>query len=96
MNSISCSELKQKLHNKEDILLVDVREEYERDAFNIGGIHIPLSQITKNIHQIPINKTAVFYCKKGVRSVIAIQKIQEKIHNKLLFNLQGGLDAWEK
>lgn len=96
MNSISCSQLKQKLINKEDILLIDVREDAERVAFNIGGIHIPLSKILKEAHQIPTNKPVIFYCSKGIRSVIAIQKIQNSISNNLLFNLQGGLNAWKK
>lgn len=94
MNSISCSELKNKLTNKEDIFLIDVREDFERTEFNIGGIHIPLTQISKNISSIPSNKPIIIYCKKGIRSVIAIQKIQDKLPSTIFYNLNGGMDAW--
>lgn len=47
MNRISCSELKQELINKEEIILVNIREEYERTAFNVDSLHIPLSEIAK-------------------------------------------------
>jgi rhodanese-related sulfurtransferase len=95
MNSISCSELKDKLRNKEDIFLIDVREDFERNEFNIGGIHIPLTQISKNISSIPSNKPIIIYCKKGIRSVIAIQKIQDKLPSTIFYNLNGGMDAWK-
>lgn len=95
MNSISCSELKDKLRNKEDIFLIDVREDFERNEFNIGGLHIPLSQINKNISSIPSNKPIIIYCKKGIRSVIAIQKIQDKLPSTIFYNLNGGMDAWK-
>ena len=47
MNSIDALTLKQKINNKEDFLLIDVREPAGYEAFNIGGLLIPLNTIFK-------------------------------------------------
>ena len=40
---ITVQELKAKMDNKENFLLIDVREKHEYDEFNIGGKLIPLA-----------------------------------------------------
>ncbi len=71
--------------------LVDVREASEHEAFNIGGILIPLSEILKEKDKLEINKPIVFYCKKGIRSQIAIQKLIRYFPNADFYNLQSGV-----
>lgn len=94
--SITPIELHHKLMQQENLLLIDVREAFEHDEFNIGGTLIPLSEITKHINNISTDKEVIFYCKKGIRSNIAIQRLQEKFPFKNLVNLKGGIDAWKK
>jgi adenylyltransferase/sulfurtransferase len=94
--SITPIELHHKLMQKENLLLIDVREAFEHDEFNIGGTLIPLSEITKHLNNISTDKEVIFYCKKGIRSNIAIQRLQEKFPFKNLVNLKGGIDAWKK
>jgi rhodanese-related sulfurtransferase len=38
----------------------------------------------------------VMYCRKGIRSHIAIQRLQNKIPFENLVNLVGGIDDWKK
>ena len=95
-NSITPIELYHKLLQQENLLLIDVREAFEHDEFNIGGTLIPLSEITKHLNVISTNKEVIFYCKKGIRSSIAIQRLQEKFPFTNLINLKGGIDAWKK
>jgi adenylyltransferase/sulfurtransferase len=52
----------------EQIILVDVREFYEFEDFNIGGINIPLYELTGRITEIPEDKKVIFCCSTGVRS----------------------------
>ena len=95
MNSIqhiTYQQLLQKLDSGEDLLLLDVREDFEREHFNIGGIHIPLAEVLNKAAEIPTNKPVIVYCRKGVRSQIAIQKLQQRFGYKNLINLQGGID----
>ena len=96
MLQISPKELKEKLSAKEDIFLLDVRELYEHEVFNIGGKLIPLADIISNANDIPKNKPVVVYCKMGIRSQIAIQRLQEKFDFTNLINLKGGMERWKK
>lgn len=94
MNSITPKELKQRLANGEKWQLVDVREGWERDAFNIGGLHIALQEIVTRIDEIETDIPVVFYCQKGIRSSLAIQRLMQKRDFINLFNLSGGMAAW--
>lgn len=96
MNQISPAELIQKLSDKEDILLIDVREPEEHKAFNIGGRLIPLPDIMSHANEIPKDKLVVLYCKMGIRSKIAIQRLSDKYGFTNLINLAGGMEAWKK
>ena len=96
MISITVNELQQKLDNKEDIILIDVREPWEHEAFNIGGDLIPMNTIFENIDRISDNKAVVIYCQKGIRSQIVIQRLQQKYNYTNLINLTGGMNAWKK
>ena len=96
MKTITVTGLLQLINNKEDFQLIDTREPYEHEAFNIGGVLMPLSEITKFIDQIEKQKPVVFYCRAGVRSQIAIQRLQEKYPFTNLINLIGGTEAWKK
>jgi len=96
MLSISVNELRNKIDNGEIILLIDVREQWEHEAFNIGGTLISLNIILSNIDKIEKEKPVIIYCEKGIRSQIAIQRLQQKYNYTNLVNLTGGMDAWKK
>jgi len=96
MLSITASALKQKIDNREDFQLIDVREPDEHEEFNISGDLIPLSTVVKHIERIATDKPVIIYCRKGIRSQIAIQRLQEKFPFHNLFNLIGGTEAWRK
>jgi len=96
MKGITSKELQQLIHTKADFQLIDVREQYEHDAFNIGGLLVPLSDITKHLEQIEKEKPVVLYCRKGIRSQVAIQKLEDKFPFTNLYNLIGGTEAWKK
>jgi rhodanese-related sulfurtransferase len=73
---------------------VDIREDWEREAYNIGGVHIPLGDLMARVNELPKDKEVVLYCEKGIRSVLAIQRLESMgFHN--LVNLSGGMKAWK-
>jgi rhodanese-related sulfurtransferase len=96
MNSITATALKEKMDNAEDFQLIDVRELYEHEEFNIGGQLIPLNEIAQQLEKIETEKPVIIYCRKGIRSQIAIQRLQEKFPFSNLINLIGGTEAWKK
>ena len=95
MQQISFFELQQ-LQQSQNILLIDVREKNEHEAFNIGGSLIPLGDIITNAGAIPKNIPVVFYCRKGIRSQIAIQRLEDKFGFTNLINLRGGIGDGNK
>lgn len=96
MKSISVIELREKINNREEIILIDVREPWEHEVFNIGGSLIPLNTLQKNIGDLHHHKSVIFYCQKGIRSQVAIQRLQQKYGYTNLVNLTGGIDAWQR
>jgi rhodanese-related sulfurtransferase len=95
MNGITPIEL-QALLQQRDIFLLDVREPSEHEAFNIGGELIPLDEVMSNAAKIPRDKPVIVYCKKGIRSQFAIQRLQDKFGFTNLVNLTGGMEAWKR
>lgn len=96
IKQLNYKELTTWIKEQVDFELIDVREEKEHRAFNIGGKNIPLSEVLKRQNEIDYTKPVVFYCKRGIRSVIAIQKLSSKVENANFYNLNRGiLDVME-
>lgn len=91
MQQITYSVLQQWQAEQRPHLLIDVRETSEHDAFNIGGQLIPLSQIMRHLSVFQTDLPIVVYCKRGIRSQIAIQRLARKIPSATFYNLQNGI-----
>jgi sulfur-carrier protein adenylyltransferase/sulfurtransferase len=94
IKEISSAELKRKLGDHENIFLIDVREPYEYEDYNIGGELIPLSELESEIEKIPKDKQVILYCKVGTRSRFAAQILQEKYDFKNIVSLAGGIESY--
>jgi rhodanese-related sulfurtransferase len=84
------------LLKQQDVYLLDVREVSEHEVFNIGGELIPLNEVMSNAAKIPKDTPVIVYCKKGIRSQLAIQRLEDKFGFTNLINLKGGIEAWKK
>lgn len=96
MQQISAQQLKEKLAQNGEFFLLDVREDFEHEDFDIGGKLIPLNEVMSKANEIPTDKPVIVYCHRGIRSQIAIQRLEEKFGFTNLINLQGGLEKWEQ
>lgn len=86
-------ELKQRLDNKEDIFVLDVREPHEYQICNIGGYLIPLNDLPKRVSELDSSREMVVHCRSGVRSGKAVEFLQQAGFTKAK-NLAGGILAW--
>lgn len=93
MKEISVQELKEKIDNKEDFQLIDVREDFEYEMSNLGGLLIPLAGVLIESDKIAKDKPVIVHCRSGKRSAIAITQLEQKGFDNL-YNLQGGILAW--
>jgi rhodanese-related sulfurtransferase len=98
MKTINVAELNQKLKNGEKLHLVDVREIFEHDEFNIGGILLPLGEIrmgdTEKIDHLK-DEEVFLYCRSGNRSGQAAL-ILETMGFSNCTNVVGGMLAWQE
>jgi len=95
MQSITATELKQRLDNGEDVQIVDVREANEVAIGRIpNSIHIPLAQVLERMSEIDPSRDTVVHCKMGGRSARAIEALQRAGYAGNLTNLTGGIIAW--
>jgi rhodanese-related sulfurtransferase len=73
--------------------LVDVREQYERDAGHIAGsLHIELQALPAEADTLDRDRPVVFYCRSGSRSALAADAFTAAGFDAR--NLDGGLEAW--
>ena len=95
--TITVQELKQKLDQKEDFLLLDVREPHEYEEFNIGAKLIPLGSIPVAVDDLEDyrEKEIVVHCRSGARSASA-QQFLIGVGFKDVKNLTGGVLAWQE
>jgi len=93
----SISELKSRLENQDDFILLDVRTENEVLVSKIteNFIHIPMNEIPSKLSQINNNKEIIVYCKSGVRSAKVCEYLMKNNYSKV-YNLKGGIIAWAK
>jgi rhodanese-related sulfurtransferase len=76
--------------NPDEICLIDVRETYEFDDYNIGGINIPLYELQESADMIPIDKKLVFVCQSGQRSKMALHLMEPYLKNEK-YSLKNGI-----
>ncbi|HUM45436.1 MAG TPA: rhodanese-like domain-containing protein [Chitinophagales bacterium] len=96
MKEISVEELKSRLDKGEDFHLIDVREPWEYEEFNIGAKNLPLSSFMSFIPELEDWKEEeiVVHCKMGGRSMQAVA-ILEQMGFKNVKNVTGGMEEWK-
>lgn len=93
IEDISVEELKAAMESGHPINLLDVREDHEREEYNIGGVHIPIQELPERIYELDSTLPYVVYCYSGGRSSMACQfLIGQGFKVK---NLAGGMKAWK-
>ena len=94
MKEITVHQLKEKLIDKSEyFMLIDVREDFEYMVSNIGGEHIPLSNLQSRVHTLNRDVEYAIICRAGARSANACVLLgQEGFEN--VYNVRGGMKAW--
>jgi rhodanese-related sulfurtransferase len=74
-------------------VVVDVREPWEFEEFNEGGLNIPLAKIRENRSLLDPYQTILVICTNGVRSKVAAMDYCRvpSWENKAIYHLKGGI-----
>lgn len=97
MEDINVLELKAKLDAKEEFLLIDVREPFEAEMYNIGAKLMPLGTFQASLEELNAYKDSeiVIHCRSGARSATAKNILLENGFTKVR-NVLGGMLAWQE
>jgi rhodanese-related sulfurtransferase len=91
MKQITPQELKAKIDNNEDFELIDVREIYEYEDYNINGKHIPLGEVMNSLDKIDTSKPVIFCCQSGKKSRAITMAVSKKLNTDNVYSLTGGM-----
>ncbi|MBV9464351.1 MAG: molybdopterin-synthase adenylyltransferase MoeB [Verrucomicrobiae bacterium] len=93
---ISPEELKKILAGKEPVELIDVRTEDEFRICKLPGARlIPLHELKGRLDEIDERKLVVLQCHHGIRSIRAVEVLEENGFEKVK-SLAGGINAWSE
>ncbi len=98
MDIITIEELHHRINAGEQLNLIDVREPYEHEEFNIGGYLHPLGRImSADVDAIETlkDREVIVYCRSGNRSGQAAMMLEAMGFTDVK-NLQGGMLAWRQ
>ena len=82
---------------RDEAVLIDVREPHERQAERIeGSVSVPLNQLDPDaLRQEYSDKRLIFHCASGKRSTKASNAMAEG-QSEPVHHLAGGLEAWKQ
>jgi len=94
---MNVKDFKQKLENKEDMMLIDVREadEFASGEKVEGAQNIPMGKVFVEAGKgnLPKDKKIVTICAKGTRCEIVARELSKKGYD--IDYLEGGMEAWK-
>lgn len=93
IREISVKELKRFMDNGQKFQLIDVREPYEYEIANLGGVLIPIGNLEERIGEISTSDKVIVHCRSGSRSAKAIEKLN-RFGFQNTYNLKGGILEW--
>ena len=93
-DDISVETLKQMRDDRQDFVLVDVRNPDEVAICEItGSVKLPLPELPQRFQELPKDQLIVLHCKMGGRSARALQFLRGQGYANLK-NVAGGITAW--
>ena len=84
------------LLGRDDVVILDVREQSEYDAGHIPGVTlIPLNDVPNRLNDIPKDKPVIVTCRSGNRSGQATDFLRQQGYTNV-HNMTGGINAWQQ
>ena len=91
---ISPKELKTRLDKGDNLVLLDVREDWEYSLAKIdGSILVPLGTLPQSLTRLNRESEIIAICHHGMRSADATNFLLQQGFSNVK-NLMGGIDAW--
>ena len=92
---LSASQVHQMRQRGDDIILIDVREQYEHDVARIDGAQLcPMSKAAQWIDGLEREKLLVIFCHHGMRSEQVAAALTSRFGYTKVATMDGGIDDW--
>lgn len=92
--NINNEELKSLITKESELVIVDVREQWEYDNGHIPeAVLIPLTNLEDNHQKLDKNSKIVLVCRSGNRSSKAANYLANKSFSNI-YNFEGGMQDW--
>lgn len=91
MKYISAEQLAQDLNKEEDLILLDIREDYEYDVCKIQSLHIPMHEIPTRVVELKPEQRTVVICRTGNRAAAVANYLEVNFNFNNVEVLQGGI-----
>lgn len=83
------------LQGRDDVVILDVREQWEYDSGHIPGVKlIPMQSVSARLSEIPRDKTVIVTCRSGNRSGQVADYLRQQGYTDV-HNMLGGIMAWQ-
>jgi rhodanese-related sulfurtransferase len=84
------------IKDREDVFLLDVREQWEYDEGHIPGVTLlPMGEVPARLDEIPTDKEVIVTCRSGNRSGQVTDYLRQNGFDNV-HNMQGGIVAWDE
>lgn len=84
------------MKDREDVFLLDVREQWEYDEGHIPGVTLlPMGEVPARLDEIPTDKEVIVTCRSGNRSGQVTDYLRQNGFDNV-HNMQGGIVAWDE
>ncbi|HVF55081.1 MAG TPA: rhodanese-like domain-containing protein [Pyrinomonadaceae bacterium] len=94
--TITPAQFQERRERGEEVLLIDVREQWEFDLARVEGAQLlPLSRFDEWAASLDPERETVFMCHHGIRSAQVCAYLSRQGFAKL-FNLDGGIEQWSR
>ncbi|MEQ8909726.1 MAG: rhodanese-like domain-containing protein [Vicingaceae bacterium] len=93
--NLEAKAFQEKLQKNQNARLIDVREAYEYEDFNIGGTNIPMSEVLSRTEEFANCQEILICCASGKRSAVVAHHLARRLPQTKIYSLTGGLTAFQ-
>jgi rhodanese-related sulfurtransferase len=91
---ITPQELRQRQERNEEVVILDVREPWEREVASIAlSQHIPMGDVPARVQELDPEQHIIVYCHHGVRSLSVTDWLRKQGFEKVQ-SMSGGIERW--
>jgi adenylyltransferase/sulfurtransferase len=93
IHAIELSEFNTMIQTNTSLDIIDVREGFEHEEYNIGGICLPAGDLNQWLNNLIDGRSVFLYCNHGVQSYAVARILAQKRPGLQIYHLKDGLQG---